>query len=41
MNNAWNFYFLWINAVIQVACVVNWNSIFTRQMVVVAEFFIY
>ena len=41
MNNAWNFHFLWIDVVIQVACLVCWTSIFTRQMIVVADFFIY
>ena len=40
VNDKWNFHFLWINAVIQVECVVNWTSIFTRQMIVVADFFI-
>ena len=29
MNDAWSFHFFWINVVIQVACVVNWTSIFT------------
>ena len=39
VNNAWNFYFRQIDAVIQVACVVGWTSIFTCQMIRVADFF--
>ena len=41
MNKAWNFHFLWIDAVIQVACVVSWTSIFSRRMIVVVDLFIY
>ena len=40
VNNAWNFHFLWINVVIQAACVVSWTSIFTNQMIVIVDFFI-
>ena len=39
VNNAWNFHSPRIHAVIQVACVVSWTSIFTRQMIVVTDFF--
>ena len=38
VNNAWNFHFHWINAVIQFACIVSSTSIFTCQMIVVADF---
>ena len=41
MNDAWNFHFLWIDAVIQVACIVSWTSIFTCQMIVVTDVFIW
>ena len=40
MNNEWNFKFHCISAVIQVACVVVWTSIFILQMIVVGDFFI-
>ena len=40
VNDAWNFHFFRIDAVIQVACVVSWASIFTCQIMVVADFFI-
>ena len=40
MNDAWSFHFLWIDVVIQVACVVSWTSMFTCQMIVVADLFI-
>ena len=40
VNDAWNFHFLWISVVIQVACIVSWTFIFTCQMIVVADFFI-
>ena len=40
VNDAWNFHFLWTDAVIQVASVVSWTSIFTCPMIVVADFFI-
>ena len=32
MNDAWNFYCLWIDAVIHVACVVSWTSISTDKL---------
>ena len=35
VNDAWNFHFLWIDAVI-----VSLTSIFTHQMIMVADFFI-
>ena len=40
MNDAWSFHFFWFDAVIEVACVVSWTSLFNCQMVVVVNFYI-
>ena len=34
------FSLIWIDAVIQIACIVSWTSIFTCQMIVVMDFFL-
>ena len=40
VNDAWNSHFLWIDAVIQVTCVVSWTSVFTCQMIMITDIFI-